>query len=91
VWKANALPENANEPALIGVSVNCFIKEIATFPLPNGAFSGSLCAWSGVWEGVYPCRTTASTGWLAVNVTTPEYIEIREFLATRYHDSSDVI
>ena len=40
VWKANALPANANEPALIGVSVNCFIKEIATFPLLNGAFSG---------------------------------------------------
>jgi hypothetical protein len=47
VWKANALPANSNEPALIGVSVNCFIKEIATFPLPNGAFSGSPRAWSG--------------------------------------------
>ena len=34
MWKANALPANSNEPALIGVSVNCFIKEIATFPLP---------------------------------------------------------
>jgi hypothetical protein len=31
VWKAYALPVNANEPALIGVSINCFIKEIATF------------------------------------------------------------
>ena len=30
VWKANALPVNANEPTLMGESVN-FINEIATF------------------------------------------------------------
>ena len=55
VWKANALPVNANEPTLMGESVNFFINEIATFPLPNGAFNGSPCVWSGIWEGVYPC------------------------------------
>jgi hypothetical protein len=62
VSNPNALPANANEPALMGYWANFFIKEIATFLLPNGEFKGSPCVWSGIWERVYPCNTTTSTG-----------------------------
>jgi hypothetical protein len=33
VWKANALPVNANEPTLMGESVNFFINEIANLSI----------------------------------------------------------
>lgn len=41
VWNVNAEPAKSNEPVFRGRPVNCFINDIATFPLPNGAFSGS--------------------------------------------------
>lgn len=40
-WNAKALPANTYEPAFTGESLNCFIKDIATLPSPNGAFNGS--------------------------------------------------
>jgi hypothetical protein len=61
LWKAKALPAKTNDPALNGVSVNCFIRDAANLPLSNDAFNGSSVKVEFS-AGLYSCSKTTSTG-----------------------------